>query len=93
MEKMDTHEGVTVKVLLDSRATEMFVDKKFVEKYEFRMEKLEKVVKIRNVDGMENNGGTVTYEIECNVYHKGHVERIRLDVCDLGRTEVILGMP
>jgi len=24
------------------------------------------------------------------VYYQGHVERIKLDVCDLGRTEVIL---
>ena len=32
IEKVDTYEGVTVKVLLDSGATEMFVDKKFVEK-------------------------------------------------------------
>jgi len=28
-----------------------------------------------------------------NVYYKGHVERMRMDVCDLGKTEVILGMP
>ena len=26
------------------------------------------------------------------MYYKGHVERIRMDVCDLGKTEVILGM-
>ena len=29
MEKIYTHEGVTIKVLLDSGATGMFVDKKF----------------------------------------------------------------
>ena len=38
-------------------------------------------------------GGLVTHEIEVNVYYRGHVERMRLDVCDLGKTEVILGMP
>jgi len=27
------------------------------------------------------------------VYYKGHVERIRMDVCDLGKTNVILGIP
>jgi len=26
------------------------------------------------------------------VYYKGHVERMRMDVCDLGKMEVILGM-
>ena len=28
-----------------------------------------------------------------NVYYKGHVERMRMDVCELGKTEIILGMP
>jgi len=27
------------------------------------------------------------------MYYKSHVERMRIDVCDLERTEVILGMP
>jgi len=33
LEKIDTYEGVTVKALLDSGATGMFVDRKFVEKH------------------------------------------------------------
>jgi len=93
LEKVDTHEGVSVKVLLDSSATGMFADKKFVEKNGFRLEKLERPVRIRNVDGTGNSGGLVTHVIEVNVYYRGHVERMKLDVCDLGRTEVILGMP
>ena len=32
------------------------------------------------------------HQVECNVYYKGHVERIRIDVYDLGKTEVILGI-
>jgi len=27
------------------------------------------------------------------VYYKGHIERMRIDVCDLGKTEVILVIP
>jgi len=93
MEKVDTYEGVTVKALLDSGAIGMFADKKFVEKNEFKLEKLERAVRIKNVDRTKNSGGMVMHEIECNVYYKGHVEQMQLDVCDLGRTEVILGMP
>ena len=33
------------------------------------------------------------YQVECNLYYKDHVERMRIDVYDLGKTEVILGMP
>jgi len=28
-----------------------------------------------------------------NVYYKNHVERMRIDVCDLEKTKIILGMP
>jgi len=93
MEKVNTHEKVTVKVLLDSRATGMFADKKFVERNGFKLERLDRPVRIKNVDGTGNSRGLVTYEIEVNVYYQGHVKRIKLDICDLGRTEVILGMP
>ena len=72
LEKVDTHEGVTVNALLDSRATGLFMDKKFVEKNGFRMEKLERLVKVTNVDGTHNSGGDIMHEIECNVYYKGH---------------------
>ena len=30
--------------------------------------------------------------MEVNIYYKGYIERMRMDVCDLGKTEVILGM-
>ena len=93
MEKIDTHEEVTMKALLDSRATGMFVDRKFMEKNGFKLEKLERAMKIRNMDRTKNSRGIVTHEIECNMYCKGHVERMKLDICDLGKTKVILGMP
>jgi len=93
LEKIDNHEGVSVKALLDSGVTGMFADKKFVEKNSFKLEKLDRLVRIRNVDGTGNSGGLVTHEIEVDVYYQGHVERLKLDVCNLGRTEVILEMP
>ena len=93
MEKIDTHEGITVKALLDSGAMEMFVNKKFAEEQGFRMEKLEKPLVVTNVDGSSNSRGKITHEIECNVYYNGHQERIKFDVCNLGRTNMILGMP
>jgi len=93
IEKIDMHERVTVKALLDSGATGMFVDRKFSEKHGFRMEKLDRPSKVTNMDGTNNVRGSITHKIECNIYYRGHVERIRMDVCNLGRIEVILGMP
>ena len=93
LEKVDTHEGVTVDALLDSRATGLFMNKEFVEKNGFRIEKLERPVKVMNVEGTHNKEGNITHEVMCNIYYRGHRERARFDVCNLGRTEVILGMP
>jgi len=92
LERVDNHKGISVKALLDSGATGMFVDKKFVEKNGFKLEKLERPVRIQNMNRTENSGRLVTYEIKVNMYYQEHVERMKLDVCDLGRTEVILGM-
>ena len=93
IERTDTHEGVTIKVLLDSGTMGMFIDRKTVAKHGFRLQKLERLVRVKNVDGTYNSGGAITYEVEVNVYYKSHVERMRMDVCNLGRTEVILRMP
>ena len=72
IEKINTYEGVTVKTLLDSRATGMFINRKFVEKNGFKIEKLERVLKVINVDRSNNSGGNIIHEVECNVYYKGH---------------------
>jgi len=82
-----------VKALLNSGATEMFMDKKIAARHGFRLQKLERPVTIRNVDSTNNSGGAITHQVEVNVYYKNYVERIRMDICDLGRTDVILGIP
>ena len=74
VEKIDTHKGVFVKALLDSRAMELFADKKFVEKWRFKKEKLARPIQIRNMNGIDNSREIVTYEIKCNLYYKRHVE-------------------
>jgi len=53
----------------------------------------ERPIAIRNIDRMNNSREAIMHQIECNIYYKGHVKRMRMDVCDLGKTEVILGMP
>jgi len=93
IKKVDMHEGVTVKALLDSSVTGMFMDREMAKKYGFKMTKLERPLKVKNVDGTENSRGNITHQVEVNVFYKNHVERMRMDVCNLGKTEVILGMP
>ena len=87
------HEGITVKALLDSGATRIFMDKRMVARHRFKLKKLERLIMVRNIDGTNNSGGAITYQVEYNVYYKDHVERIRVDIYDLGKTKVILEMP
>jgi len=63
-----------------------------VSPYRFKLQKLDRPIAIRNVDGTNNSRGAIMHQMECNVFYKGHIERMRMDVCDLGKTEVILGM-
>jgi len=93
VEKIDMHEGIMIKALLDSGAMGMFMDRQAVTRHGFKLQKLERPIAIRNVDGTNNSRGAITYQVECNMFYKSHVERMRMDVCDLGKTEVILGMP
>ena len=92
LEKVNTYKKVTVKALLDSGTTRMFADREFVERNRFKKEKLVRPIEVRNVNGTNNSGGKIEEEIKCNMYFEGHIERVRMKICDLGRTEVILGI-
>ena len=93
LEKLESHERIAVKALLDSGATDLFMDMTFAREKGFKIEKLKNSLLVRNVDGMVNAGGAITYQVECNMFFKGHMERARMDICNLGKTEVILGIP
>jgi len=93
LKKLENHEEVTVKTLLDSRAIDLFMDRTFAKEKEFKLKKLKNPLLVRNIDRTVNMGGAITHQVECNIFFKGHVERVRIDVCNLGKTEVILGMP
>ena len=93
LEKLENHEGVAVRALLDSGATGLFMDTTFAQEKGFKMEKLKKPLLVRNVDGTVNAGEAIMHQVECNMFFKEHVERARIDVCNLEKTEMILGMP
>jgi len=93
VEKIDTHKGVMIKALLDSGATRMFMDRQAAARHGFKLQKLERPLMVKNVDGTVNSRGAIMHQVEYNVFYKGHMKRMRMDVCDLGKTEVILGMP
>jgi len=92
LEKLENHKGVAVKVLLDSRATGLFMDTTFAKEKGFKMEKLKNPLLVRNINRTANVRGAIIYQVECNMFFKGHMKRARMDVCNLGKMEVILGI-
>ena len=52
IEKVDTHEGVMIKALLDSGATGMFMDKRTAARHGFKLQKLERPLAVKNVDSV-----------------------------------------
>ena len=61
VEKVDTHKGVIVKVLLDSGTTGMFMDWKMAVRHGFKLQKLERLIVVRNVNGTNNSTGAITH--------------------------------
>jgi len=93
LEKLENHEGVAVKALLDSRAIDLFMDTTFTKEKGFKMERIKRPLMVKNVDRTINVGGAITHQVKRNMFFKEHVERVRMNVCNLGKTEVILGIP
>ena len=61
LEKLESHEGIVVKALLDSGATGLFMDTTFAREKRFKMEKLKNPLLVRNVDGTVNVGGAIMH--------------------------------
>ena len=71
---VDTGERVSVKALLDSGATECFIDEEFVKKNGLNMTPMCHPAKIFNVNGTENQNGTIKATVDLLVFIKGHSE-------------------
>jgi len=87
---MNIHKGVTVKVLLDSNVMGMFMNRKMTAKHRFKLQKLKRPVTVRNVDKTNNSTEAIIHQVKVNMYYKNHVKRMRINICDLGRAEIIL---
>ena len=90
VKKVDIYGDIIVKALLDSGMIEIFIDKKIAIRYGFKLQKLKRLVLVRNVNSINNSKGAIIYQIKVNIYYKNHIEKIRIDVYNLERTDVIL---
>ena len=88
---LDTGSKLTVTALLDSGATGMFLDKKFVLANNLNTRRLPRAIPVYNVDGTLNQGGSISEEVELMMNYQNHTERAVFAVCDLGDKPAIIG--
>ena len=68
LEKINMQEGVTVEALFSS-AIGLVMSLEFVRKQGFKLKKIEKLIYIRNVNGMLNKEEPIENMVEVNIYY------------------------
>jgi len=78
-------------MLLDSVATGLFIDCAWLCQKKITTHKLEHPIKVYNIDGSMNRGGSITENITLILLYQRHKECTMFKVCDLGKYNLILG--
>ena len=84
---------VMEEALLDSRATENFVDYQMVAQWRIGTTKLDKPRKVFNGNGSENKAGTITHCTVLRVKMNGREKLQTFFITDLERDPILLGWP
>ena len=80
LKQEEEEEEVVTEALLDSGATGLVMSEEFVRKHRFRRMKLERLIYVRNVNGMLNYVGLIVDTVEVEILFKGHKERTLINV-------------
>ena len=80
LERIDTQKGVTVEVLLDSSVIELVLSSEFARKQGFKLNKIERLIYIRNVNGFFNKKRPIEHTVEVNIYYQRYKERMEINV-------------
>src|SRR5260221_13480478 len=82
--------SISTSVLLDSRATGMFINWSFMQKHQLETTPLPQPVLICNVDGSPNENGSVMEEVHVTLCFGCHSKRAHLTVTNLRQQTVII---
>ena len=69
-----------MEVLLDSGITRLVISLEFARKQGFKLEKIKRLIYMRNVDGMFNKKEPIEHMVEVNIYYQRYRERMEIDV-------------
>jgi len=84
---------LALKALLDSGATECFLNINKVYELDLPKKKLDRPKEVKNVDGTLNISGSITHETFLRVRLNGKEKTLRFYLANIGNEEAILGYP
>ena len=80
-------------ILVDSGATDNFMDRRLIRRLRLGTHKLERARKIWNIDGTNNKAGLITDYVDLSVQTGQKQNKMRFLITDLGNEDLILGYP
>jgi hypothetical protein len=91
LQSVETAAQMSVKALVDCRATGDFIDSEYVISRNLPVRPLSQPIPVLNVDGSPNQAGRITGIVNMVVDYKEHSECIQLTVTWLRKQHIILG--
>ena len=67
LERINIQEGVIVEILLDSGAIGLVISSEFARKQGFKLNKIERLIYIRNMNSSFNKKRFIEYTVEVNI--------------------------
>jgi hypothetical protein len=80
-------------ILVDSGATDNFIDPRLIKRLGLGTQKLERPKKIWNIDGTNNKAGLIQDYVDLEIRTGDKEKQMRFLITDLGLEDLILGYP
>jgi len=75
LKQKENKEEIVVEALLNSSVMGLVMSSEFVRKNRFKKKRLERLIYVRNVDGIFNYEGLIEYTVEVELFYREHKER------------------
>jgi hypothetical protein len=89
-----TNRSAHTLTMLDSGATAVFINERFVSKHNILRRPLTRPIALHNIDGSINKAGSLTHfaQLTMNIGSK-YAKKLDFLITDLGPEDIILGLP